>query len=88
MAKDGRSELAGKIGRTLRRYRLLQDRTQLDVANAIGNSQPTYSQWERGQTLPTFDVIVRLLAELDIPGEEILPLLDDGDTNGDDKEAA
>lgn len=89
MPKDDRTELAWKLGRTFRRHRLLQDRTQLAVADAIGVSQPTYSQWERGRSMPAFDDLVRLLSELDIDATVLLGLVEDDDaTNGDEGEAA
>lgn len=52
------------IGDYLRRLRLLQRKTQGDVAEAYGCSVAAYSQWETGIRRPTLAVVVKLAAAL------------------------
>lgn len=84
---EARAALGARLGSLLRRHRLLQDRTQVSVARALDVSQSTYNELERGRVFPSFELLIRLLRELDISAEAFQSLLD-GHSNGDDEAAA
>ena len=44
----------------LKRIRLINDKTQKEVANAVGITQFTYSNYETGKTQPDFETIIKL----------------------------
>jgi transcriptional regulator with XRE-family HTH domain len=64
---------ASRLGLLLRERR--GERTQIDVAGAIGLSDSSYSAYERGVALPTIETLVRLLVALGIGPDELLALL-------------
>lgn len=65
---------AWRLGQLIRRHRLDQGRIQADVATAIGVSLSSYSEYERGQTIPSVPVLLALIGELEITAEEFLAL--------------
>lgn len=45
--------MGANTAKTLRRARLTARLTQEELASAVGVTQPTVSQWELGNTIPT-----------------------------------
>lgn len=79
-------ELPRRLGDILRIAR--GDRRQLEISDAVGISDSALSTYERGEVLPSLRTLVKLLNVLGISPEEILAvLLDEPDTNGDEKAA-
>lgn len=73
------------IGQALKKLRDTRGVTQMEVAKAIGISQATYSQWEKGDYRPKIEQIVKLAkffhcspAELDYRFERAISSLDTG----------
>lgn len=78
-----RPDLLSELGQLFRRHRLLHKKIQIEVAGAVGISQPSYSAYECGDALPTVPVFLALLQELDIPLSEVMALLPkDDEPNG------
>ena len=74
-----------RLGNFLRRHRQTQQRRQVDVARAIGVSQPVYSAYETGRVVPSLTVLAAIIEELGIDPQELLAILepdDDGEPNG------
>ena len=61
-----------KIGTLLRELRLEAGITQEDLANEIGVSNRSVSRWERGTTMPDFDLLIEMAKRYDISVDEIL----------------
>lgn len=79
------SAFAHRFGALLREHR--GDRRQTAIALAAGVSNTTYSDYERGLSLPSLQVALRLVRILDIdPGTVLALLLPQ--PNGDDEAAA
>ncbi|WP_190822138.1 helix-turn-helix domain-containing protein [Saccharopolyspora pogona] len=64
-----RSAQLRRLAAELRRLRELAERTQTDVATAIGRTHATLVNWERGKTKIGQSDLARLLAELRAPAE-------------------
>ena len=79
------TEFAQRFGALLREHR--GDRRQIPVAHAAGVSNTTYSDYERGLSLPSLRVALQLLHILDIDPAEVLALLRP-EPNGGDKGVA
>lgn len=72
---------AERLGILLREHR--GDRTQIEVAGTLGISDSTYSDYERGNTTPSLQMLVTLLDVLAIDANEVLGLiLGDDEPNG------
>lgn len=56
----------------LARLRLLRGMSQLDLANAVGTSQPRLSTWEKGTEKPGFENLKKLRAILDVSYDELI----------------
>lgn len=82
-----RDDLLARFGALLRTQR--GGRTQWDVARSVGITQPSYSAYETGETLPTVPVLLALIRELRIPLGKVMALLPDNDDepSGDRKAA-
>lgn len=79
------SSFAHRFGALLRQHR--GDRRQTAVAFAAGVSNTTYSDYERGLSLPSLQVALRLVRILNIdPGDVIALLVPE--PNGGDEAAA
>jgi transcriptional regulator with XRE-family HTH domain len=74
-----RRDLLLKFGQLIREHRLEQERTQQDVAERLGISQPSYSAYETGLAFPTVPILLGLLRELEISLAALLGLLHDND---------
>jgi len=48
------------VGQKLKEQRLKQNETQESVANKLGVSRQTISNWENGKTLPDIDSLIKL----------------------------
>lgn len=78
-------QLPIRLGNFLRRHRRAQERRQVDVARAVGVSQPVYSAYETGRVVPSLTVLTAIIEELGIDPQELLAILepdDDGQPNG------
>lgn len=60
------------LGKRIRAARKHIGLTQEDVAHAVGISPPAVSSWERDETVPDFDNLVRLPAILKVPAGWLL----------------
>jgi transcriptional regulator with XRE-family HTH domain len=66
------------FGRRLRQFRLDRALSQNDLAEAIDAQLSTINRYERGKTLPTSTVLVRLARVLNVPvGKLLLGVEDD-----------
>jgi transcriptional regulator with XRE-family HTH domain len=74
-----RDDLLRAFGCLIRDHRQEQDRTQAEVAEILGITQPSYSAYETGDALPTVPILLALLRELDIPLSAVMALLPDHD---------
>jgi len=54
-----------KLGRRIRRAREAKGWTQWQLADELGLSQPTISDWEAGAIAPSFDNLPKLAKALD-----------------------
>ena len=57
-----RATTAERIGHRIREFRLAHRLTQVELAERLCISQPSVSQWERGETFPTL-ALQRALAD-------------------------
>jgi transcriptional regulator with XRE-family HTH domain len=72
-----------RFGTTLSVVMDFRDVSPGDLADAIGSSRDTIYRWQSGQHAPTTDLMVRLAAELDAPGDLFLrPLASRGQVFG------
>ena len=60
-------------GRDLRRMRRAAERTQADVADALGVKRPTVAKWESGETFPEAERLAALAATLGGTLDELFP---------------
>ncbi|MDH6109507.1 transcriptional regulator with XRE-family HTH domain [Kitasatospora sp. MAP12-15] len=60
-------------GRDLRRMRRAAERTQADVADALGVRRPTVAKWESGETFPEAERLSALAATLGGTLDELFP---------------
>ncbi len=65
-------ELQRQISLNLRREILLSGKTKSEIADAIGVSRPTLSQYLSGRTLPSLATLSRLCDFLEISADDIL----------------
>ena len=82
------STFAHRLGALLRERR--GGRTQADVSASVGISDSTYSDYERGNITPSFEMLLSLFEVLDIDAAELLAILDgddDDEPNGHEKAA-
>lgn len=79
---------AEAFGPFIRWERHAQDRPQKEICDTIGVRQSSYSQWEKGQCLPTVPMFLKLIRELDINIADIYGVLDGVDGNAAEGEAA
>lgn len=70
-----REELLEQFGALIRQRRLEAGRSQEDLAAAIGITQPSLSQYERGTALPTMRSLLGLVRELGLDLPTLLALL-------------
>lgn len=56
----------------LKRVRLMADKTQNEVASAIGITQFTYSNYEKEKTQPDFAVLIKLADYFHVTVDELL----------------
>ena len=61
------------VGNVLRRERLKQRMTQLDIARKIGKSKQWVSEFERGNIRLNIDIAVDLANILGVPATVFLP---------------
>lgn len=66
------SQLHRKFCVNLREKRKLAGLTQVELANAIGMSQPQYTNVELGKNIPGLDVVERVAKALRIDPAELL----------------
>lgn len=65
-------ELQRQISLNLRRETLLSGKTKSEIADAIGVSRPTLSQYLSGRALPSLATLSRLCDFLEISADDIL----------------
>ncbi|HIU83288.1 MAG TPA: helix-turn-helix transcriptional regulator [Candidatus Faecicola pullistercoris] len=65
-------ELQRQISLNLRREILLSGKTKSEIADAIGVSRPTLSQYLSGRALPSLATLSRLCDFLEISADDIL----------------
>lgn len=63
-----------KIGSRIRMFREEKGLSQKEFAAAIGQSNTTVSNWERGLTRPDVDVLVKICEVLDVPADDLLDI--------------
>lgn len=61
-----------KIGRFLKQLRTEQNMTQEQLAELLGVSNRSVSRWERGATMPDFDLLIQLAKQYDVEIGELL----------------
>ena len=54
---------------TLKKARMLAELKQAEVANALGVSEVTLSNWENGITFPTIDKVIKMSKLYNLPLE-------------------
>ncbi len=59
-----RGKLPARYPNEIRRYRIESGLTQRALASSIGRDRREISSWERGQTMPTLPVGLKLAREL------------------------
>lgn len=55
---------------TLKKARILAELKQAEVANALGVSEVTLSNWENGITFPTIDKVIKMSKLYNLPLED------------------
>lgn len=65
--------LKEEFGKRLRRWRGFRDHTQSSLAETLGVTTMTISNFERGKTGPNFDTIEKITEVLQVPVQELLP---------------
>lgn len=65
-----------EIGKRIRELRLGQHMTQTDLARAIGVATNTVTQYEKGTSKVSIDVLVNLAEVFDISTDYLLGLID------------
>lgn len=71
--RTGKEPPAVQIGAQIRRVREAQDLSQQDLADRLGRTQASVSQWESGRRSPSVDDLVELAALLDHDVRDFLP---------------
>lgn len=74
MNKDKRKNLSPILGNELKRLRKNKDYTQLEVAANIGVSQVAIGHYEKGQRMPSTEVVKALAQFFKVSSEELLEL--------------
>lgn len=64
-------ESRAHFSQLLRNYRQANNLSQFDLAEGLGVSQNSISQWEQGLYMPRFDKVIVLVNYLGIPVEEV-----------------
>lgn len=60
-----------KIGERIRQYRQVRGLSQPELGDRVGVGQTTISSWERGRTVPTREMVVRVADALGVPPTDI-----------------
>ena len=55
---------------TLKKARILAELKQAEVANALGVTEATLSNWENGKTYPTIDKVIKMSKLYNLPLED------------------
>lgn len=63
-----------KQGETMRKIRLLREKSIHDLAEAVGVTDGAVSQWETGRFTPRQEIQVRIAKALDVPWSTIFGL--------------
>ncbi len=71
------------LGENLKLLRDLQDKTQKDVADAIGVKVNTYSQYENNVRKPNFDILRKLIEYFHVNYDFLLNVNEDVEVNED-----
>lgn len=77
------SSFVERLGALLRVHR--GERTQVEVAESLGISNSTYSDYERGNIAPSIPMLLLLLEVLHIGADELIALIEgdpDDEPNG------
>ena len=67
MTSQTTGSLVTTVARNVKAGRLASNRTQRDVAEAVGVDQMVVSKWERGRHRPSDENMVRLAALYEVP---------------------
>jgi transcriptional regulator with XRE-family HTH domain len=62
------------LGTKLRKFRTVAKLSQQEIADKLNVRQATYSNWEKGETKPSLDHIIKLSEVLNVPVQEFLPI--------------
>lgn len=62
-----------KAPNTIRKYRLQLGLTQRELAKLVGTRPATISEWERGLTFPSAELVLRLAKVLNTLAEALYP---------------
>lgn len=76
MKNDGNRRYARELGALMRRKRISAGLSQVGFADAMGVSQATVSDWERGASIPSPVYLSGALRRLNITDSEYLRVLD------------
>ncbi|MCU0440013.1 MAG: helix-turn-helix domain-containing protein [Raineya sp.] len=61
------------LGTKLRKFRTVAKLSQQEIADKLNIRQATYSNWEKGETKPSLDHIIKLSEVFNVPVQEFLP---------------
>lgn len=56
----------------IKRYRVLSEMSQIELARRLGVTQGAVSQWEKGMAFPRGKTLLRLAAILGVPAERLM----------------
>ncbi len=71
------TDIKNQFGKRLRKLRRNSDITQEELAEKIGMSSNFISQLERGINAPSFEVLAKLAAALQVPVRELFDFPED-----------
>jgi transcriptional regulator with XRE-family HTH domain len=67
------TDTARKIGAKIKRIRLEQDKTQVEIAKKAGLSTNYYARVERGDATATIEALQKIAQALKVKSADILP---------------
>ena len=73
------------LGCAIRARRLELGMGQLDLARLVGVTKSAFSQWERGETLPTYKISPKLAKALGMNARDLFYPLEEVEENEDSK---
>lgn len=65
------------IGNVIKKYRIIKDMTQVEMASRLGVTAPAVNKWENGNTLPDVALLAPIARLLGITTDELLSFKDE-----------